>query len=163
MEQAFGARPPSYKIIQDMDKKVRSYYVPPSLQIPGFGKTPIGRELEQQPSIQLIMQRYIAFAIREISPSLFKHVPDTPNFLTIFLALFYLHRGFFARALEDSPIDPMGSKYAPSVLAAYTSACSFVSLIDSMFRQYPVLTERMWFLFTHVFSCSVSFEICGLV
>ncbi|KAH7873029.1 fungal-specific transcription factor domain-containing protein [Lentinula edodes] len=136
MEQAFGARPPSYKIIQDMDKKVRSYYVPPSLQIPGFGKTPIGRELEQQPSIQLIMQRYIAFAIREIT-------------------LFYLHRGFFARALEDSPIDPMGSKYAPSVLAAYTSACSFVSLIDSMFRQYPVLTERMWFLFTHVFSCSI--------
>ncbi|KAJ3994298.1 fungal-specific transcription factor domain-containing protein [Lentinula boryana] len=136
MEQAFGARPPSYKVIQDMDKKVRSFYVPPSLQIPGFGKTPIGQELEQQPAIQLIMQRYIAFAIREIS-------------------LFYLHRGFFARALEDSPNDPMGSKYAPSVLAAYTSACSFVSLIDSMFRQYPVLTERMWFLFTHVFSCSI--------
>jgi hypothetical protein len=82
------------------------------------------------------MQRYITFAIREIT-------------------LFYLHRGFFARALEDSPIDPMGSKYAPSVLAAYSSACSFVSLIDSMFKQYPDLTERMWFLFTHVFSCSI--------
>ncbi|KAJ3827826.1 fungal-specific transcription factor domain-containing protein [Lentinula raphanica] len=135
MEQAFGARPPSYKIIQDMDKKVRTYYVPPSLQIPGFGKTPIGQEFEQ-PTIQLIFQRYIAFAIREIT-------------------LFYLHRGFFARALEDSPNDPMGSKYGPSVLAAYTSACSFVSLIDSMFRQYAVLTERMWFLFTHVFSCSI--------
>jgi len=49
----------------------------------------------------------------------------------------------------------MGSKYAPSVLAAYGSACSFVSLIDSMFKQYPYLTQRMWFLFTHVFSCSI--------
>ncbi|KIK61560.1 hypothetical protein GYMLUDRAFT_96415 [Collybiopsis luxurians FD-317 M1] len=143
MDQAFGARPPSYKSIQDMDKKVRNYYVPPSLQIPGFGGASVGRELEQQPTIELVMQRYIAFAIREISASI------------ILKALFYLHRGFFARALEDSPIDPMGSKYAPSVLAAYTSACTFVSLINSMFKQYPVLTERMWFLFTHVFSCAI--------
>lgn len=71
-------------------------------------------------------------------------------------ALFYMHRGFFAQAMEDNPIDPMGSKYAPSVLAAYGSACSFVGLIESLFKQHPVLTERMWFLFTHVFSCAVS-------
>ncbi|KAJ3753480.1 hypothetical protein EV360DRAFT_97010 [Lentinula raphanica] len=135
MKQAFGARPPSYKTIRDMDKKVRTYYVPPSFQISGFGKTPIRQEFDQ-PMIHLIFQRYIAFSIREIT-------------------LFYLHRGFFARALEDSPNDPMGSKYSLSILAAYTSACSFVSLTDSMFRQYPVLTERMWFLFTHVFSCSI--------
>jgi hypothetical protein len=136
MDQAFGARAPSYKVITDMDKKVRTYYVPPSLAIPGFGGNSIGRVLEQQPTIQFVMQRYIAFAIREIT-------------------LFYLHRGYFARALEDNPIDPMGSKYAPSVLAAYRSACAFVSLINSMFKQYPALTERMWFLFTHVFSCAI--------
>lgn len=74
----------------------------------------------------------------------------------IILALFYMHRGFFAQALEDNPADPMGSKYGPSVLAAYRSACSFVALIESLFQQHPGLTERMWFLFTHVFSCSVS-------
>ena len=72
-------------------------------------------------------------------------------------ALFYMHRGFFAQALEDSPSDPMGSKYSPSVLAAYTSATSFVGLIESLFHQHPQLTERMWFLFTHVFSCAVCF------
>ena len=70
-------------------------------------------------------------------------------------ALFYLHRGFFARALEESPGDPLGSKYAPSVLAAYTCACAFVGLARSLYSQHPGLTERMWFLFTHVFSCSV--------
>lgn len=70
-------------------------------------------------------------------------------------ALFYMHRGFFAQALEDCPADPMGSKYAPSVLAAYTSACTFVNLVMSLFEQQKVLTERMWFLFTHVFSCAV--------
>ncbi len=75
--------------------------------------------------------------------------------LIIFLALFYMHRGFFALALEDSPNDPMGSKYSHSVLASYNSAMSFVNLAESLFNQHPKLTERMWFLFTHVFSCSV--------
>ncbi|KAF9460500.1 fungal-specific transcription factor domain-containing protein [Collybia nuda] len=135
-DQAFGARTPNYKVIQELDRKVRSYYVPPSLQVPGFvGGNKIGGELEQ-PTVELTMQRYIAFAIKEIT-------------------LFYMHRGFFAQAMEDNPNDPMGSKYAPSVLAAYGSACSFVGLIESLFKQHPVLTERMWFLFTHVFSCAI--------
>jgi hypothetical protein len=72
------------------------------------------------------------------------------------VAIFYLHRGFFARAIEDNPEDPLGSKYANSVLAAYTSACTFVGLVKSLHSQYPRLTERLWFLFTHVFSCAVS-------
>ncbi|KAG5715994.1 hypothetical protein E4T56_gene2317 [Termitomyces sp. T112] len=134
-DQAFSARPPNYKAIQDLDKRVRQWYVPPSLQVPGFGGAKPGIELEQ-PSIELTFQRYIAFAIKEMS-------------------LFYMHRGYFAQAMEDSPVDPMGSKYSPSVLAAYTSACSFVGLVESLFKQYPVLTERMWFLFTHVFSCAI--------
>ncbi|KXN89389.1 hypothetical protein AN958_05762 [Leucoagaricus sp. SymC.cos] len=134
-DQAFGAKTPSYKAVTDLDKKVRNFYVPPSLQIPGFGGSKLGMEVEQ-PSVELTMQRYITFAIREIT-------------------LFYMHRGFFAQALEDNPTDPMGSKYGPSVLAAYRSACSFVGLIESLFKQHPVLTERMWFLFTHVFSCSI--------
>jgi hypothetical protein len=49
----------------------------------------------------------------------------------------------------------MGSKYSPSVLAAYGSATSFVGLVESLFNQHPALTERMWFLFTHVFSCAI--------
>lgn len=134
-DQAFGARTPNYKVIQELDKKVRSYYVPPSLQVPGFGGSKVGAEVER-PTVELTMQRYITFAIKEIT-------------------LFYMHRGYFAQALEDSPTDPMGSKFAPSVLAAYSSACSFVGLIESLFKQHPGLTERMWFLFTHVFSCSI--------
>lgn len=134
-DQAFGSRTPNYKVIQELDKKVRTWYIPPSLQVPGFGNTKMGVDVEQ-PSVELTMQRYIAFAIKEIT-------------------LFYMHRGFFAQALEDNPGDPMGSKYSQSVLAAYTSATSFVGLIESLFKQHPALTERMWFLFTHVFSCAI--------
>lgn len=69
-EQAFGARTPNYKIIQELDKKVRGFYIPPSLQVPGFsGKlaaVPPSGEMEE-PSLQLTMQRYTAWAIKEIS------------------------------------------------------------------------------------------------
>ncbi|KAG5220977.1 zinc cluster transcription factor [Salix suchowensis] len=33
-DQAFGARPISYKRIQELDKSVRDFYIPPSLQVP---------------------------------------------------------------------------------------------------------------------------------
>ncbi|KAF4610477.1 hypothetical protein D9613_006768 [Agrocybe pediades] len=135
-DQAFGSRTPNYKVIQALDDKVRHFYVPPSLQVPGFGAPKsVGAEVEQ-PSVQLTFQRYITFAIKEMT-------------------LFYMHRGFFAQALEDSPNDPMGSKYSKSVLAAHGSATAFVGLIESLFNQHPQLTERMWFLFTHVFSCAI--------
>ncbi|KAJ6581244.1 fungal-specific transcription factor domain-containing protein [Mycena capillaripes] len=134
-DRVFGARAPAYGTVRELDKKVRAYLVPPSLQVPGFGGSKLTAEPEQ-PTIELTMQRYCGFAIKEI-------------------ALFYMHRGFFAQALEDNPQDPMGSKYAPSVLAAYTSACTFVGLIESLFKQHPALTERMWFYFMHVFSCAI--------
>ena len=67
-----------------------------------------------------------------------------------------MHRGFFATALQEAPEDPLSHKYAPSVLAAYDSACSYVGLIKSMYSQYPKLVARMWFYFTHVFSSAVS-------
>jgi hypothetical protein len=73
------------------------------------------------------------------------------------LALFYIHRGFFARALEDRPLDPMGSRFGASFLAAYNSARLFVSMAHNLYRQQPELMQRMWFLFTHVLSCAVRY------
>jgi len=135
-EQAFGARTPTYRVIEELDMKVRSFYVPPSLRVPGFG----GATTEVDPapcSVELTMQRYIVFAIREIT-------------------LFNMHKGFLARAFEIHPEDPLGTEYAPSVLAAYNSACAFVTLVKSLYSQQPGLTERMWFLFTHVLSCAIA-------
>lgn len=141
-DQAFGARTPNYKVIQELDKKVRGFYIPPSLQVPGFsGKSstsPLSTssgEIER-PSLQLTMQRYIAWSIKEIT-------------------IFYMHRGYFARSVEDNKDDPLGGKYGSSVLAAHGSACFFINLIKSLHSQHPGMAERMWFLFTHVFSCSI--------
>jgi len=98
--------------------------------VPSFA-TPPG-----EPSLQLTLQRYIAWGIKEIS-------------------IFYVHRGYFARSVEDNKDDPLGGKYGSSVLAAHGSACSFINLIISLHSQQPGMAERMWFLFTHVFSCSI--------
>lgn len=67
-DQAFGARPPNYKVIQELDKKVRGFYIPPSLQVPGFsGKASASSSIEmERPTLQLTMQRYITWAIKEI-------------------------------------------------------------------------------------------------
>ncbi|KAH9933330.1 fungal-specific transcription factor domain-containing protein [Fomitopsis serialis] len=133
-EQVFGARLPSHRQLMELDTKIREFYLPPSLRVRGFGG--LKYEPPTVPTYEQDLQSYCAFSIREIT-------------------IFYMHRGFFATALQETPDDPLGHKYAPSVLAAYNSACSYVGLIKSMYSQYPKLVERMWFYLTHVFSCGI--------
>jgi hypothetical protein len=73
-----------------------------------------------------------------------------------FIDLLYLHRSFFARAVNDHPADPLGSPYGTSVIAAYRSAGSLVAMMRNLHEQLRELTERIWFLWAHMFSCAVS-------
>lgn len=73
-------------------------------------------------------------------------------------ALFYMHRGFFLRAVDENAGDPLASRFSPSVLAVYNGACTYVGLMESLFAQQPRLAERMWFFYMHLFSCAVSRE-----
>lgn len=81
-----------------------------------------------------------------LANEIFGDVPD----------LLYLHRSFFARAISDHPKDPLGSPYGTSVIAAYRSAGSLVALMRNLHTQLKAPSERMWFLWTHMFSCAVS-------
>lgn len=65
-DQVFGARTPNYKVLQQLDRKVRDFYTPPSLQVPGFGGSMT--DVDNAP-VYLTLQRYIGFAIREMSES----------------------------------------------------------------------------------------------
>lgn len=73
-----------------------------------------------------------------------------------FIDLLYLHRGFFARAISDHPKDPLGSPYGTSVIAAYRSAGSLVAMMRNLYTQLKEPSERIWFLWGHMFSCAVS-------
>ena len=76
-----------------------------------------------------------------------------------FIDLLYLHRSFFARAISDHPKDPLGSPYGTSVIAAYRSAGSLVAMMRNLYTQLKEPSERVWFLWGHMFSCAVS-DIC---
>ena len=154
-DQVFGARTPTYATILQLDRKLRAYQVPPALQIAGFGGT--GSELNigpQTESIPLTLQRHIVLAIREMS---LYHLPwyHRSQLLTTAADLLYMHRGFFAHVLNTYPKDPLGSPYGTSVIAAYRSAVSLIGLMRSLHSQLPEHMERMWFLWTHMFSCAV--------
>ncbi|CCM00385.1 uncharacterized protein FIBRA_02415 [Fibroporia radiculosa] len=134
-DQAFGAKTATYSTVLQLDRKLRSFPVPQLLQIAGFGSTE-PRTTNYQDSVPLILQRHTVLAIRESN-------------------LLYMHRGFFARAVSDHPQDPLGSPYGSSFIAAYRSAGSLVALVRNIHSQLKELTERMWFLWTHLFSCSI--------
>ncbi|KZT70758.1 hypothetical protein DAEQUDRAFT_667064 [Daedalea quercina L-15889] len=134
-DQAFGAKVPTYSTVTQLDRRLRSFPVPALLQIAGFGATE-ARANNYADSIPLILQRHTVLAIRESY-------------------LLYMHRGFFARAINDHPTDPLGSPYGGSFIAAYRSAGSLVALVRNVHSQLKELTERMWFLWTHLFSCSI--------
>ncbi|OCH91033.1 hypothetical protein OBBRIDRAFT_792742 [Obba rivulosa] len=134
-DQAFGAKMPSYSTVLQLDRRLRAFPVPPLLQIAGFGssESKLGTYYE---SVPLILQRHVVLAVRESN-------------------LLYMHRGFFARAISEHPRDPLGSPYGSSFIAAYRSAGSLVALVRNIHSQLKELTERMWFLWTHLFSCSI--------
>ncbi|THH15615.1 hypothetical protein EW146_g4890 [Bondarzewia mesenterica] len=135
-DQAFGAKTPTYATILQLDRKLRACPVPPILQIAGFGNSTESQlNLIPEP-VSMILQRHLVLAVREMN-------------------LLYMHRSFFARALSDHPKDPLGSPYGTSVIAAYRSAGSLVALIRNLHSQAKEPTERLWFLWTHMFSCAI--------
>ncbi|KAH6916246.1 fungal-specific transcription factor domain-containing protein [Coprinopsis sp. MPI-PUGE-AT-0042] len=135
-DQAFGAKTPTYSTVIQLDRKMRAFPVPPILQVAGFGNDGTGSRGPGQDTVQLTLQRHIVLAIREMN-------------------LLYLHRSFFARAMSDHPKDPLGSPYGTSVIAAYRSAGSLVALMRNLHNQLKEPSERMWFLWTHMFSCAI--------
>ncbi|KAG6844556.1 hypothetical protein H0H87_005976 [Tephrocybe sp. NHM501043] len=134
-DQAFGAKMPTYATVLQLDKKMRAFPVPAVLQVAGFGSSE-PRSGGYPDTVNLTLQRHIVLAIREMN-------------------LLYLHRSFFARAISDHPKDPLGSPYGTSVIAAYRSAGSLVALMRNLHTQLKDLSERIWFLWTHMFSCSI--------
>lgn len=68
--------------------------------------------------------------------------------------LLYLHRSFFAQALNETPEDPLKSKYAQSVLAAFRCALYITSSVRALYSQAP-LCLRYYMFWSHAFSASV--------
>jgi hypothetical protein len=104
--QAFSATAPSYEKVLKLHKRLREFEGPPHLHVPGFlGNKYKETALYVDNSLQL--ERHLTFC-----------VPET--------ILIHLHRSFFARAINESPEDPLKSRYAESVIAIHTSVCKLI-------------------------------------
>ncbi|KAJ7057156.1 fungal-specific transcription factor domain-containing protein [Mycena amicta] len=120
------SRAPRYSIILELDRKVRD------MEFPKYatGTPPEGVGLSQTMS--------------HFMPTNYRH-----------LTLLYIHRCFFAHAIQNHPNDPIKSPYAPSFLAGYRSACDLLSSLRLQFNTFPTEIARYWVLWTHAFSSAI--------
>ncbi|KIK60349.1 hypothetical protein GYMLUDRAFT_200447 [Collybiopsis luxurians FD-317 M1] len=133
--KAFGAHPLSYDELKRLDQEMRAYYVPPSLRVPGFGGAKLNQDVHP-PSLELTVARHFLVALKEITS-------------------FYMHRGFFATAMNENPENPIEHhRYGESVQTIYESACICVGLMRSLYRHQPKIMQRFSYFFDHIFSCS---------
>ncbi|KAH8080733.1 fungal-specific transcription factor domain-containing protein [Cristinia sonorae] len=120
------AKPPKYSAILDLDRQIRDF------ELPRFTQTP----LPDNGGLNFVMSHYMPKNYREF-------------------IMLYVHRGYFAMALNDFPTDPLKSQYAPSFLAGYRSACTLLSEMRDQFARFPVQIARFWVIWTHGFSAVV--------
>ncbi|KAL1745949.1 hypothetical protein HDZ31DRAFT_35219 [Schizophyllum fasciatum] len=69
------------------------------------------------------------------------------------LMMLFLHRGCFAEAMTYP--NPLRSPYAPSVQAAYKSACVVLADTQEHYAKNPLLLSRVWRVWSYAFSAAV--------
>ncbi|KAG2060619.1 hypothetical protein BDR06DRAFT_986789 [Suillus hirtellus] len=127
-----SAQPQPYSSILDVDKKIRDFHIPPTLNIfNSEGITDIR---------QLTMQQVLVASGREI-------------------VLLQLHRNFFTEALSDFDAFTYRHKYAPSVLATFLSASRLVATFETMLRREPQLSKRFMCFWFNAFSGAVALSL----
>jgi hypothetical protein len=69
--------------------------------------------------------------------------------------LLFLHRGFFAQAMSENPLNPLQATCGQSVLAAYSSACVVLEDTKMQYFKKPLLCARVWRIWSLAFSAAV--------
>jgi len=152
VDKAFQAgKTPSYATILRLDADLRDNCVyPEKLRVAGLDETATADPIP--PPLAITMQRHALYMIREICvwDSLLRCLS-----LTFVPGILYLHRGFVSQALHEGKVEPLRSKYAPSVLAAYRSACNLLTGLRHAYTMEPGMTKRLFFLWTHAYTATV--------
>lgn len=147
-------KPVPYATILSLDRKLRDDLCLHSADIFSDAKQDARNSYFTGPKISCTMQRIINILAREacedFSMECFMRLNAIPR-----LVLLLLHRQYLARALHSSPKNIFSSKYGPSVLASYRSACHLVTLYQTMASTKSALPPRLWFLWNNLLGVSV--------
>ncbi|KAH7914825.1 fungal-specific transcription factor domain-containing protein [Hygrophoropsis aurantiaca] len=133
VQHVFSTRTQNYSVLLELDRKIRKFMLPTHLQSPIQVSEP-GRAWSVDPT--RAMQQYCALCERECN-------------------LLYIHRSYFAQAIRGMPDNPLGHKYAPSVLAVYRSASRLISSLKGLYAVHPIPTSQQWFFWSGIFSACI--------
>ncbi|KAF7986095.1 hypothetical protein HWV62_41513 [Athelia sp. TMB] len=67
------------------------------------------------------------------------------------VALTFLHRAQFARAIAESPADPRGAGF----VAGYDAAGELLGALQGLFQAWPAETARLWNMWGHAFAAAM--------
>ncbi|TFK28831.1 hypothetical protein FA15DRAFT_664908 [Coprinopsis marcescibilis] len=129
LEETVAAKPPKYETILDLDRRLREKKLPSHLNVFTGPEEP-----STNPSIY--MRQSLLGQYRS-------------------LALLYIHRNYFAQAIQQYPENPLRSPYAPSFLATYRCASGIIKSCMNYYKKFPQLSGRWWGIWTHLFSAAV--------
>lgn len=81
----------------------------------------------------------------------------TSNLIFV-IALLYLHRGYFVRALSEHqpPQNLLEGRYAPSVLAIFRTSCVIMAMLQALEKVNGELAKRFWLYWCHGLAAAVS-------
>lgn len=117
-----------YSELLELDRKLRDFETHPSL-LKSAKPGPNGDKM-------VIMRRYNWGVLREV-------------------ALLFVHRVGFARALLDTSVRPAHSPFASSLLSAYASAVTMLKIVKLYYANYPDLLLRQWIFWAHALTSAV--------
>ncbi|KAF9221478.1 hypothetical protein BS17DRAFT_784812 [Gyrodon lividus] len=129
---AISAQQQPYLRILDVDKTIRDFNVPPTLDIFNLEGIHDNR--------QLTMQQVLVSSGREI-------------------VLLQLHRNFFTEALSDYDAFSYRHKFAPSVVATYLSANRLIATLKALEEREPQLSKRFMCFWFNAFSGAVALSL----
>lgn len=132
VQHIFVLKESSYTRVLEIDETIRSFSIPPDLQVPD-------EKMALQPwslDPQRALHQYALLCMRESN-------------------LLYLHRSYFIRAIQENPADPLTHKFSPSVIAAFTSSCRLVCSLKRLYSSHSEVVSRTWFIWSSTFSACI--------
>lgn len=135
----------------EIDRKISEHIIPAHLQIP-----PAGSNMDEDGPL-LIMQRIVPAVCRDACEFLIILMMQSVLMLVQIgeIVLMYIHRGYFAKALLENPVDPLLGQYAHSYLSAYRAALSLLKVVREHYASFPNIVSRFWTFWSHAFSATV--------
>ncbi|EJD50145.1 hypothetical protein AURDEDRAFT_160683 [Auricularia subglabra TFB-10046 SS5] len=129
VNDAFGVAHLTYASVLKYDRLVREHPFNQCLRQASVGST------EPEASTAFRLQRTTAFCLGQ-------------------KVLLTLHHTFFVQALNDTPADPLKSRYGQSVLAVFQCSFNITASVRALLSQLP-LALRFWSFVSWCFSASV--------